>query len=357
MGDVMVLKKAKVAVIAAAAALALGCGFTAGTAQAYADEAQADLALTTQMDVPALLGATEAVVAVNGTNEIVVTDNIADQTGTWAVTADNANVQVKIDPTKVTAPAGKAKTTITLNGKKKGTANLTVTFTTDSGKTATKTIAVSIKGNGDRDAVNGITYEVVNDDEATVKVKAVPSKKTIAVPASVKMFNKTYTVAYVAKNSFKKAASKLTTVTLPKTIITIGTSAFNGCKKLTSVKGAKNTVTIGQSAFKGCAKLKTCEPLTASTKLEKVNSYAFSGAKALTNPVIKSKKLSYMRVKVFQNCTKAKTITFKSTKLTKKGVKSMLKGSKATKVVVAKSAYKKFFTKSNCGKKVTVKVA
>ena len=56
--------------------------------------------------------------------------------------------------------------------------------------------------------------------------------------------------------------------------------------------------------------------------------------------------------------SKATTVKVKSTKLTKAGVKNCFKGSKVKTVKVPKAkykTYKKYFTKSNCGKKVTVK--
>ena len=68
-------------------------------------------------------------------------------------------------------------------------------------------------------------------------------------------------------------------------------------------------------------------------------------------------KVNKIASKAFRS-TKVKTVKVKSTYLTKSGVKSSLKSSKVTKVVVPSSkykAYKKIFTKANAGKKVTVK--
>lgn len=50
---------------------------------------------------------------------------------------------------------------------------------------------------------------------------------------------------------------KLTTVALPNSIQSIGTSAFNTCEKLTSFTVKKNVVSIGAYAFKGCKLLTT----------------------------------------------------------------------------------------------------
>ena len=69
--------------------------------------------------------------------------------------------------------------------------------------------------------------------------------------------------------------------------------------------------------------------------LSKIGAYSFNGDRSL--------KTIYVN---------------KTTKLSKKGVKKSLKGSKVKTVKVKKSKvrkYKKYFTKKNAGKKVTVK--
>jgi len=71
----------------------------------------------------------------------------------------------------------------------------------------------------------------------------------------------------------------------------------------------------------------------------------------------KTYKVTGIASKVFAK-SKATTVTVKSTTLTKAGVKNCFKSSKVKTVKVPaskKSAYKKIFTKSNCGKTVTVK--
>ena len=97
-----------------------------------------------------------------------------------------------------------------------------------------------------------------------------------------------------------------------------------------TINGMKyNVGQIGPKAFKG-TKAKT---ITLPATVKTIKKQAFKGSKA----------------------TK---LVLKTTKLTKSSVKKCLKGSKI-KVVKApkskKAAYKKIFTKKNCGKKVKVK--
>lgn len=71
-----------------------------------------------------------------------------------------------------------------------------------------------------------------------------------------------------------------------------------------------------------------------------------------------SYKVTGIGAKAFAKAKKVKTVTVKSTALTKASVKNALKGSKVTTVKVPKSkkkAYAQLFTKKVCGKKVTVK--
>ena len=108
--------------------------------------------------------------------------------------------------------------------------------------------------------------------------------------------------------------------------------AFANCTKLKSVTLGTATTEISAKAFKGCSVLKS---VTVPAKVKSIGSCAFykSGVK---------------------------TLTVKSTKLTKAGVKDCLKGSNVIKVKVPKSklkAYKKLFTKQNCGKSVKVVAA
>lgn len=80
------------------------------------------------------------------------------------------------------------------------------------------------------------------------------------------------------------------------------------------------------------------------------------------NKIVKSvvipKTITTIKAGAFKNCKKLTTITISSKKLTKDSVKNCLKGSKVTVIKVPKSkynAYKKIFTKKNCGKKITLK--
>ena len=126
--------------------------------------------------------------------------------------------------------------------------------------------------------------------------------------------------------------TKITSVYIHGYIKTVGEGAFYGCTGLKKVSGGNALTMIKTAAFKNCTSLTSC--VINSTKLYKIGAYAFSGS-GLTTLSIK-----------------------KTGKLTKKGVKKSLKGSKIKTVRVKKGkklTYTMYFLKANSGKGVYVK--
>ncbi len=70
------------------------------------------------------------------------------------------------------------------------------------------------------------------------------------------------------------SSSKITSVSIPSSITTIGECAFVGCKGLTSLNIPDNVTTIGQSAFNGCSNL---TKLILGKGLTTIRDYAFQG--------------------------------------------------------------------------------
>lgn len=103
---------------------------------------------------------------------------------------------------------------------------------------------------------------------------------------------------------------------------------------------------------------------TTGSKVKRIYSLSMEGCSKLSKFVV-GKNVDLIENRCFQGCDKLKTLTIKSAKLVKANVRNSLSGSSVTTVKVdtgnkAKNkkvvkAYKKIFTKANCGKKVTVK--
>jgi len=135
-----------------------------------------------------------------------------------------------------------------------------------------------------------------------------------------------------------------------------------GVSKVATVT-VKDYPAVGTKFTSGAAKYKVTVAATAVAK-GSVVVYApakNSSTKVTVPATVTKSSVTYNVVGIASKAfakSKCKTLTIKSKMLTKAGVKNSLKGSKVTTVKVPSSkvkTYKKYFTKSNCGKKVTVK--
>lgn len=132
-----------------------------------------------------------------------------------------------------------------------------------------------------------------------------------------------------------------------------------------SVVVNKVTYTVSDTVAKVTAVAKSAKTVTVLDKV-KINgkTYKVTAVKAKVckgntklAKVVIGKNVKTISSAVFKGCKKLKTITVKSKSLTKAGVAKSLKGSSVTKVKVPSSkvkAYKKIFTKANCGKAVKI---
>lgn len=177
-----------------------------------------------------------------------------------------------------------------------------------------------------------VTYQAT-DGTGTVTLIGVDNKTaSVVIPSNVEIKGNTYKVNRIGPSAFSRN-TEVTSVYIGANVVIIDNNAFMGCSKLVKVSGGAGLKTIGTKAFASCPKLKTF--VITSKVLWKIGSYSFYGDKSL------------------------KTIYIKNTvKVVKSGVKKSLKGSKIKTVKVKKSKvkkYKKYFKKSNSGRKVKVK--
>lgn len=113
--------------------------------------------------------------------------------------------------------------------------------------------------------VSSSTYKVTNTkaSNSTVEYSGTKkAKKSIIIPATIKVDGKKYKVTSVAKNAFKNN-KKLKKITIGNNIKKINANAFKGCKKLKTITiKSKKLKSIGKNAFKGInpkAKIKVPE--------------------------------------------------------------------------------------------------
>ena len=259
-------------------------------------------------------GPQTATVRIGETLTIKNVKNTAKSQGkcTWTVKTSNK----KIATAKVSGTGTTAK--VSVKGVADGNATITVTCTNASKAKDTHKIKVKVTGIKNKTTYKGFIYKRTGIDTVTlVKPKGNKDQKnkSLKIPATIKVqdkkkgnFKATYKVTAIGKGgaAFQKTAK---TVTVGKNVKTIGKHAFCNNSKMTKLIIGKNVKKLG----------------------------------------------AYM---VHKGDKKLKTIVIKSTKLTKKSVKNCLKYNKTVKTVKVPAsklkAYKKIFTKANCGAKVKV---
>ncbi len=301
--------------IAALAAMFALWGVLFAAQPAYAanadDLAAGDAAVSTASQTPELaVVADNAEVRVGEIIEITASNNVEGQTGTWVWEPVKSSKYIKLSKTN--------QPTVRVKGLKGGNAKLKVTYITDDhAKKSSVTIKVKVKGIKNKlAAANGIVYKRTGID--TVRVQSTKGNKDLGL--------KTIKIGKTIKLGDTEGCEATYKITAIKA------GSLNNQKKTTKIVVGDNVKTIGAHAFSNDPKLKT---LIIGKGVTKLYNFARTSTKAL------------------------KTVTIKSTKLKKASVKSCLKGNKSVKTIKVPAskvkAYKKIFTKANCGKKVTVK--
>lgn len=124
--------------------------------------------------------------------------------------------------------------------------------------------------------VNGIKYLFCETYWAVIGPEDNSISGAVEIPAAVKRGAKDYPVEEIYYDAFYYCKN-ITSVTLPSTIRTIESYAFEECIALESINIPNSVETIGYAAFGSCARLKSIE-LPAEVEL---NDAVFSGCGAL----------------------------------------------------------------------------
>ena len=106
------------------------------------------------------------------------------------------------------------------------------------------------------------------------------------------------------------AYSKLTSITIPENITSIGRCAFSGCDSLTSITIPDSVTSIGPSAFENCSGLTS---IVIPDSVTSIDHWAFQYCTGLTSATIGNGVKSISRY-AFWDCASLKDIYFNGTK-------------------------------------------
>ena len=106
------------------------------------------------------------------------------------------------------------------------------------------------------------------------------------------------------------AYSKLTSITIPENITSIGRCAFSGCDGLTSITIPDSVTSIGSSAFENCSGLTS---IVIPDSVTSIDHWTFQYCTGLTSATIGNGVKSISRY-AFWDCASLKDIYFNGTK-------------------------------------------
>ena len=106
------------------------------------------------------------------------------------------------------------------------------------------------------------------------------------------------------------AYSKLTSVTIPENITSIGRCAFSGCEELTSITIPDSVTSIGSAAFEHCSRLTS---IVIPDSVTSIDHWTFQYCTGLTSATIGNGVKSISRY-AFWDCASLKDIYFNGTK-------------------------------------------
>ena len=135
--------------------------------------------------------------------------------------------------------------------------------------------------------IDGIYYNLVSKiQEAEVTQNPNNYTGSVVIPEKVTYESVEYSVTSIGDGAFGEdmfQQSRLTSITIPNSVTSIGKYAFYGCSGLTSVTIPNSVTSIGNYSFWGCFGLTS---VTIPNSVTSIGNYAFRYCSGLTSVTI-----------------------------------------------------------------------
>ena len=146
------------------------------------------------------------------------------------------------------------------------------------------------------------TFKTFNEFQYFTSVKTVPSSYFSTIGLREIIFPKSITT--IGSSAFKGCVN-LTAVVMNEGVKTIYSEAFSGCKKLTSIYLPESVTSIGSSAFSGCSSLTS---INIPESVTAISDYTFYGCSSLTSISI-PESVNSIGSSAFSDCSRLTSIS------------------------------------------------
>ena len=167
--------------------------------------------------------------------------------------------------------------------------------------------------------VSGLTYKITKTGTGrSVSLTKGASRAVVSVPSKVTYKKRSYAVTSVTAKAFYNNR-KLTTITIPASVKTIGTQSFANCTKLKKINGFTKVTAVGKQAFYKCTALTQIGSKASTITLpavQKLYSGAFQNCSKISRITISSKSLKTVENKAITGINKKAVIRVPASKLT-----------------------------------------